>query len=82
MHVFALFFIFSLDSRILSVFLSLEISFGPLYEIPFDIYVRCDSGGPTSGLGQPLKRESVPLHNFAKYLFYSLLPHDRKLAFK
>ncbi|XP_039247425.2 zinc finger SWIM domain-containing protein 4-like [Styela clava] len=39
-------------------------------------------GGPTSGLGLPLHRESVPLHSFAKYLFQSILPYDRKLAFR
>lgn len=40
------------------------------------------TGGPTSGLGEPAHREAVPLHCFATYLFHTLLPHDRKLAFR
>ncbi|XP_068609402.1 zinc finger SWIM domain-containing protein 6-like [Brachionichthys hirsutus] len=38
--------------------------------------------GPSSGLGELLYRESVPMHTFAKYLFTSLLPHDVELAYK
>ena len=37
-------------------------------------------GGPTSGLGQAIHPESVPLHTFAKYLFTTLLRHDADLA--
>ncbi|XP_043244251.1 zinc finger SWIM domain-containing protein 4-like [Amphibalanus amphitrite] len=37
-------------------------------------------GGPTSGLGQAIHAESVPLHTFAKYLFTTLLRHDADLA--
>uniref|UniRef100_A0AAR2KQK3 ZSWIM4-8 C-terminal domain-containing protein n=1 Tax=Pygocentrus nattereri TaxID=42514 RepID=A0AAR2KQK3_PYGNA len=39
-------------------------------------------GGPYSGLGEIIYRESVPMHTFAKYLFTSLLPHDAELAYK
>lgn len=40
------------------------------------------SGGPFSGLGEVIHRESVPMHTFAKYLFSALLPHDADLAYK
>uniref|UniRef100_UPI003AAFE26E zinc finger SWIM domain-containing protein 6-like isoform X2 n=1 Tax=Centroberyx gerrardi TaxID=166262 RepID=UPI003AAFE26E len=39
-------------------------------------------GGPYSGLGEIVHRESVPMHTFARYLFTSLLPHDAELAYK
>ncbi|XP_063795501.1 zinc finger SWIM domain-containing protein 5 [Pseudophryne corroboree] len=39
-------------------------------------------GGPFSGLGEIIHRESVPMHTFAKYLFSALLPHDADLAYK
>uniref|UniRef100_A0A8C1QU72 Zinc finger SWIM-type containing 6 n=1 Tax=Cyprinus carpio TaxID=7962 RepID=A0A8C1QU72_CYPCA len=39
-------------------------------------------GGPYSGLGELIYRESVPMHTFAKYLFTCLLPHDAELAYK
>lgn len=39
-------------------------------------------GGPFSGLGEVIHRESVPMHTFAKYLFTALLPHDTDLAYK
>ncbi|XP_036383769.1 zinc finger SWIM domain-containing protein 6-like [Megalops cyprinoides] len=39
-------------------------------------------GGPYSGLGEIVHRESVPMHTFAKYLFSSLLPHDADLAYR
>ncbi|XP_061488768.1 zinc finger SWIM domain-containing protein 5 isoform X3 [Rhineura floridana] len=39
-------------------------------------------GGPFSGLGELIHRESVPMHTFAKYLFSALLPHDADLAYK
>ncbi|XP_063283773.1 zinc finger SWIM domain-containing protein 5 isoform X1 [Pelobates fuscus] len=39
-------------------------------------------GGPFSGLGEVIHRESVPMHMFAKYLFSALLPHDADLAYK
>ncbi|MGH0143480.1 UNVERIFIED_CONTAM: hypothetical protein FKN15_046208 [Acipenser sinensis] len=39
-------------------------------------------GGPFSGLGEVIHRESVPMHTFAKYLFSALLPHDTDLAYK
>lgn len=39
-------------------------------------------GGPFSGLGEVIHRESVPMHTFAKYLFSDLLPHDADLAYK
>ncbi|XP_068095614.1 zinc finger SWIM domain-containing protein 5 isoform X1 [Hyperolius riggenbachi] len=39
-------------------------------------------GGPFSGLGEIIHRESVPMHTFAKYLFTALLPHDADLAYK
>nr|XP_042700989.1 zinc finger SWIM domain-containing protein 5 isoform X3 [Chrysemys picta bellii] len=39
-------------------------------------------GGPFSGLGEVIHRESVPMHTFAKYLFSALLPHDADLAYK
>lgn len=40
------------------------------------------AGGPFSGLGEVIHRESVPMHTFAKYLFTALLPHDTDLAYK
>ncbi len=40
------------------------------------------AGGPYSGLGELIYRESVPMHTFAKYLFTCLLPHDAELAYK
>nr|XP_002126311.1 zinc finger SWIM domain-containing protein 4-like [Ciona intestinalis] len=39
-------------------------------------------GGPGSGLGKRVHRESVPIHSFANYLFKALLPYDRKLVFR
>ncbi|XP_029474705.1 zinc finger SWIM domain-containing protein 5 [Rhinatrema bivittatum] len=39
-------------------------------------------GGPYSGLGEVIHRESIPMHTFAKYLFSALLPHDADLAYK
>uniref|UniRef100_H2ZXU4 Zinc finger SWIM-type containing 5 n=1 Tax=Latimeria chalumnae TaxID=7897 RepID=H2ZXU4_LATCH len=39
-------------------------------------------GGPFSGLGEVIHRESVPMHTFAKYLFSALLPYDADLAYK
>ncbi|XP_055497608.1 zinc finger SWIM domain-containing protein 5 isoform X2 [Leucoraja erinacea] len=39
-------------------------------------------GGPFSGLGEVIHRESVPMHTFAKYLFSALLLHDADLAYK
>ncbi|XP_042318760.1 zinc finger SWIM domain-containing protein 5 [Sceloporus undulatus] len=39
-------------------------------------------GGPFSGLGEVIHRESVPMHTFAKFLFSALLPHDADLAYK
>ena len=39
-------------------------------------------GGPYSGLGEIVHRESVPMHTFARYLFTSLLPHDAELAYR
>ncbi|XP_038650024.1 zinc finger SWIM domain-containing protein 5 isoform X1 [Scyliorhinus canicula] len=39
-------------------------------------------GGPFSGLGEVIHRESVPMHTFAKYLFSALLSHDADLAYK
>lgn len=40
------------------------------------------TGGPFSGLGEVIHRESVPMHTFAKYLFSALLPHDPDLSYK
>ena len=42
----------------------------------------CLSGGPYSGLGEVVHRESVPMHTFARFLFTSLLPHDPELAYR
>ncbi|XP_025149433.1 zinc finger SWIM domain-containing protein 4 isoform X2 [Bubalus bubalis] len=39
-------------------------------------------GGPFSGFGEVLFRESVPMHTCARYLFTSLLPHDPDLAYR
>ncbi|XP_069794968.1 zinc finger SWIM domain-containing protein 5 [Narcine bancroftii] len=39
-------------------------------------------GGPFSGLGEVIHRESVPMHTFAKYLFSALMSHDANLAYK
>ncbi|XP_053438492.1 zinc finger SWIM domain-containing protein 4 isoform X2 [Nycticebus coucang] len=38
-------------------------------------------GGPFSGFGEVLFRESVPMHTCARYLFTALLPHDPDLAY-
>uniref|UniRef100_A0A8C8SPA1 Zinc finger SWIM-type containing 4 n=1 Tax=Pelusios castaneus TaxID=367368 RepID=A0A8C8SPA1_9SAUR len=38
-------------------------------------------GGPFSGFGEVVFRESVPMHTFARYLFTTLLPHDADLAY-
>ncbi|KAG8231223.1 hypothetical protein J437_LFUL005897 [Ladona fulva] len=38
--------------------------------------------GPTSGLGQYVHPESVPMHTFARYLFLALLPHHQDLAYR
>lgn len=46
------------------------------------VFCVCVSGGPYSGLGELIYRESVPMHTFAKYLFTCLLPHDAELAYK
>ncbi|KAM6149136.1 zinc finger SWIM domain-containing protein 4 [Erethizon dorsatum] len=39
-------------------------------------------GGPFSGFGEVLFRESVPMHTCARYLFSELLPHDPDLAYR
>ncbi|XP_029441670.1 zinc finger SWIM domain-containing protein 4-like [Rhinatrema bivittatum] len=39
-------------------------------------------GGPFSGLGEVVFRESVPMHTFARFLFTALLPHDTELAYR
>ncbi|XP_053869237.1 zinc finger SWIM domain-containing protein 4 isoform X1 [Malaclemys terrapin pileata] len=39
-------------------------------------------GGPFSGFGEVVFRESVPMHTFARYLFSALLPHDADLAYR
>uniref|UniRef100_A0A2K5IGU2 SWIM-type domain-containing protein n=1 Tax=Colobus angolensis palliatus TaxID=336983 RepID=A0A2K5IGU2_COLAP len=39
-------------------------------------------GGPFSGFGEVLFRESVPMHTCARYLFTTLLPHDPDLAYR
>nr|KAF6482811.1 zinc finger SWIM-type containing 4 [Molossus molossus] len=39
-------------------------------------------GGPSSGFGEVLFRESVPMHTCARYLFTALLPHDPDLAYR
>ncbi|KAM5238222.1 zinc finger SWIM domain-containing protein 4 isoform 2-T2 [Ctenodactylus gundi] len=39
-------------------------------------------GGPFSGFGEVLFRESVPMHTCARYLFTALLPHDADLAYR
>ncbi|XP_006874339.1 PREDICTED: zinc finger SWIM domain-containing protein 4 [Chrysochloris asiatica] len=39
-------------------------------------------GGPFSGFGEVLFRESVPMHTCARYLFTALLPHDPNLAYR
>ncbi|XP_071448668.1 zinc finger SWIM domain-containing protein 5-like [Hetaerina americana] len=38
--------------------------------------------GPTSGLGQYVHPESVPMHTFARFLFLALLPHHPDLAYR
>ncbi|XP_073174632.1 zinc finger SWIM domain-containing protein 4 isoform X3 [Lepidochelys kempii] len=40
------------------------------------------AGGPFSGFGEVVFRESVPMHTFARYLFAALLPHDADLAYR
>ncbi|XP_069804148.1 zinc finger SWIM domain-containing protein 4 isoform X3 [Dendropsophus ebraccatus] len=39
-------------------------------------------GGPFSGFGEVIYRESVPMHTFARFLFTALLPHDSDLAYR
>ncbi|XP_053318607.1 zinc finger SWIM domain-containing protein 4 [Spea bombifrons] len=39
-------------------------------------------GGPFSGFGEVIYRESVPMHTFARFLFTALLPHDADLAYQ
>uniref|UniRef100_A0A8D0G2S2 Uncharacterized protein n=1 Tax=Sphenodon punctatus TaxID=8508 RepID=A0A8D0G2S2_SPHPU len=39
-------------------------------------------GGPFSGVGEVVFRESVPMHTFARYLFSGTLPHDPELAYR
>ncbi|XP_030676496.1 zinc finger SWIM domain-containing protein 4 isoform X3 [Nomascus leucogenys] len=39
-------------------------------------------GGPFSGFGEVLFRESMPMHTCARYLFTALLPHDPDLAYR
>uniref|UniRef100_A0A2I3GZN6 SWIM-type domain-containing protein n=1 Tax=Nomascus leucogenys TaxID=61853 RepID=A0A2I3GZN6_NOMLE len=40
------------------------------------------AGGPFSGFGEVLFRESMPMHTCARYLFTALLPHDPDLAYR
>ena len=46
------------------------------------LFVFFSAGGPFSGMGEVIHRESVPMHTFSKYLFTALLPHDADLAYK
>lgn len=39
-------------------------------------------GGPFSGFGEVVFRESVPMHTFARYLFTAILPYDPELAYR
>nr|XP_033780568.1 zinc finger SWIM domain-containing protein 4 isoform X2 [Geotrypetes seraphini] len=39
-------------------------------------------GGPFSGLGEVVFRESVPMHTFACFLFTALLPYNTELAYR
>uniref|UniRef100_A0A8C5MUA6 SWIM-type domain-containing protein n=1 Tax=Leptobrachium leishanense TaxID=445787 RepID=A0A8C5MUA6_9ANUR len=43
---------------------------------------RLLEGGPFSGFGETVSRESVPMHTFARFLFTTLLPHDPDLAYR
>lgn len=40
------------------------------------------NGGPFSGLGIGIHKESAPMHTFAKYLFKAILPYDEDLAYQ
>lgn len=64
--------ILGLKSRLVNV--SIQINNWLAYLLP--------AGGPFSGLGEVIHRESVPMHTFAKYLFSALLPHDPDLSYK
>lgn len=64
-----------------SVFIFLHMSLTSCTSSP-TVSLCPPPGGPYSGLGELLYRESVPMHTFAKYLFTSLLPHDAELAYK
>uniref|UniRef100_A0ACB8ELW1 Zinc finger SWIM domain-containing protein 4 n=1 Tax=Sphaerodactylus townsendi TaxID=933632 RepID=A0ACB8ELW1_9SAUR len=44
--------------------------------------LRSRQGGPFSGFGEIVFRESVPMHTFARYLFTALLPYDPELAYR
>uniref|UniRef100_H2YXM6 SWIM-type domain-containing protein n=1 Tax=Ciona savignyi TaxID=51511 RepID=H2YXM6_CIOSA len=53
-----------------------------LIQVLRDVTTLLIEGGPGSGLGKRVHRESVPIHSFANYLFKALLPYDRKLVFR
>lgn len=50
--------------------------------IPGGLSTVHPAGGPFSGFGEVLFRESVPMHSCARYLFTALLPHDPDLAYR
>lgn len=39
-------------------------------------------GGPTSGLGLGVHRDSIPMHTFARFLFVALLDYYPDLAYE
>lgn len=53
-----------------------------LVEIIKNLSIQMMDGGPTSGFGESIHPESVPMHTLARFLFASLLNQYPDLAFK
>ena len=53
-----------------------------LVEIIKNLSTQMMDGGPTSGFGESIHPESVPMHTLARFLFASLLNQHPDLAFK
>lgn len=53
-----------------------------LVEVIKNLSTQMMDGGPTSGFGESIHPESVPMHTLARFLFASLLNQHPDLAFK
>lgn len=53
-----------------------------LVEVIKNLSLQMMDGGPTSGFGESIHTESVPMHTLARFLFASLLNQHPDLAFK